>query len=658
MTLGARAVGALLLVLSILPLHSWLRAPDTGLAGAATADLVDVTRDFSIAGLMLLAAAALLLGRIWDRLAPALRGIAQRIIALNARTFAIGCAAIAALATIVFHYVVLNGQPNLIDTTAQLLHARFLAEGQLAAAPAAVSPFWHIQQTAVTPSGWLSQYPPAQVALLAIGTAIGTPALSGFIAAAAIAFLTARLGERLVDPLSARIGALLVAVSPFVIAHAGAFMSHATAAALILLAAHTAVRAEFRGSWLFITGAALGVLLLTRPLTAVTAGLVIVAFVIAQRTNAVASLLRLATGALPFALLLAWYNQHFFGSATSFGYDWTLGEQAGLGFGRDPWGNTYGPMQAIAYTSAELSALNLNLLESLLPAVMLIGLYLVFAPEVSRGEWLLIALATAPLFTHLFYWHHGLFMGPRMLNDYAPIWCLLFARSLIALYRMASDRAVLGYRARALYGSAALAGLAAMMILAPQRLASYAQPPARALTEIERLDHAVVFVHGSWEERIGMRLAASGMSLDSVETALRQNETCAVHHFMLQRAEGRPDSQLDLTPRATDLPRRVAVAPGSMMRAEQPISSADCVREVNADRFGVLDIGPLLLHGVLPGSMRRGRIVARDLGPELNAELIAKAGDRPVWLLSADAQNDRVLLEPYASGMQRLWAAP
>src|SRR5690606_21153830 len=84
-------------------------------------------------------------------------------------------------------------------------------------------------------------------------------------------------------------------------------------------------------------------------------------------------------GALPFLLALGAYNAYFFGSPTRFGYDHALGPTAGLGFGRDPWGNWYGPRQALGYTSSDLVALNLNLLETMVPAVVVVGLYLCLA---------------------------------------------------------------------------------------------------------------------------------------------------------------------------------------------------------------------------------------------------------------------------------------
>ena len=659
----AESIGIAFILLNLLPLHRLLARPETGLAGASTVELTDVNRDFSLAGFLFVLIGALLLGRVWPRLSPMLVRASFALRRVPERGFALGCAAFAFTAALAFNQFGLHGQPNLIDTVSQLLHARFLASGQLAAASASVSPFWHIQQTAVTPNGWLSQYPPGQVALLALGWLVGAPQLIGALMLGLVGYFSARLAIVLLpnDPLAARLGALMVASSPFLIAHAGAYMSHTTAAAFSLIAIYCAARAEYRGSALIAGGAALGLLFLTRPFTALTVGAVLAGFIgLDRRPGAAGAALRLVAGALPFALVQALYNRHFFGSPLRFGYEAALGPRAGLGWGTDPWGNAYGAIEALAYTGAEVSALSLNLLETLLPVVMVVGVYLLIAPRPSRGEWLLLAWACAPLVTHLFYWHHGLFMGPRMVNEYAPAWCLLFARALCTLYRVAPVRALAGYPVRSLVGAAALIGLGASLFLAPLRLSTFALRPARSLAAVAPVNQGIIFVHGGWEERIGMRLAAAGMRLDSVEAALRQNETCAVHQFALASAAQRAQLPgLDFEPRATDLPRRVLAGPGSPMRASTALTQS-CTREAYADRFGVLDLGPLLLHAALPAHplSRGARVIVRDLGPELNAELLANAGPHTAWLLTADARNDRVLLEPYAAGMARIWGRP
>src|SRR5690606_35601612 len=91
-------------------------------------------------------------------------------------------------------------------------------------------------------------------------------------------------------------------------------------------------------------------------------------------------------GALPLLMLLGAYNHYFFGKPWRFGYSAALGPATSLGFHQDPWGNWYGPLQALGYTSSDLVALNLSLLESPVPVVLIAGLFLALARQLTPGE--------------------------------------------------------------------------------------------------------------------------------------------------------------------------------------------------------------------------------------------------------------------------------
>jgi 4-amino-4-deoxy-L-arabinose transferase-like glycosyltransferase len=326
--------------------------------------------------------------------------------------------------------------------------------------------------------------------LLAAGLRAGAVWLVGPVMLAVTVLFTARAAERLFPaaPSIARLGTLFLAVSAFAIAHAGAYMNHTTAAAFATFALYAALRvSEGRPGWAAATGAALGALLATRPLSAAVVGVVLL-FVLAEdvrsKPGAVAMRLALvALGALPFVVALAAFNAHFFGSATRFGYEAALGPAGGLGFGIDPWGNAFGLAQAVAYTVAELHALSLFLLETPFPVVALIGVALAIAPPLTRGERVVAGLALLPLVANLAYWHHGLFMGPRMLNESAPAWCLLAAWAVVrTVQRVPPTHARTGaYSPRVFVTGALLAAAAAAVLLAPTRLAGYRMGKPEAL---------------------------------------------------------------------------------------------------------------------------------------------------------------------------------
>ena len=652
--------------LALMPAWKLLDSPSTGLAGAATVRIVEASGSLLRATLVLLLIPSLIAMRAVParRLDSAGEAVARVLLFLRWRVFALTLAGLAFAAATVFTVLVLRGQPNLVDAMAQLVQARYVAAGHLAGPGPETGAAWMVQQSLFTPAGWVSQYPPGHTLLLAAGMKLHAAWAVGPVMLALTVFFTTLAAARLLPsrPAAVRGGALLMALSPFLIAHAGAFMNHTTAAAFGAIALYGVARAEEEGGrWLLLAGGALGAMFATRPLSAVTLGLAIALWLWAGDARRMAVRLPvLALGALPFLAVVAMYNAHFFGSPTTFGYEAALGPAGGLGFGIDPWGNTYGITQALAWTSADLAALGAYLLETPVPAVAIVALWLVLAPRLERGEQLLAACALLPVATQLAYWHHGLFMGPRMLNESAPAWILLSVVAAVAVVRRIPERLEDAPAwsprmfAATLLGLAVLAGV---LVLSPMRLWSYAQRPLAPAVALEADSPAIVFVHGGWTSRLAMRLAASGMRLDSVETALRQNPTCAVQAYADGLRDGGRPPRLDFVPRASPLPAAAEISPGNRIRVGpgETILSGECGRQAAADRFGVIDVSPLLWLGDLPGLGDSGRAILRDLGPEANAVILAAYPRRRAWVLLTPEPDAPPRLVEYREAMKLLW---
>lgn len=674
-----RLLGLTLVVLTAVPLYRLLPHRETGLIGEGTAALSAVTAGVLWWGSLLVLIPAVLLARLirpqW--LEAGMTRAGELILRPGTGGFATVLALISGLLTLWCSLYLLEGKPNLIDAMAQLLHARYMAAGRLAGPALPEGVFWHIQNTIVTPNGWVSQYPPGHILLLAAGFRLGAVWAVGPVLTAVTVFFTTLVAERLLpaNRVVARLGSMLVAVSPFLIGLAGAYMNHIAAAAFGTLAIYLALRARTgRLLWSVATGAALAWTFGTRPLSALTFGAV-VAFGIwaggAERGRPalrqwLAWVLGACVGAAPFLVALGSYNAHFFGSPLRFGYSIALGPATGLGFHRDPWGNWYGPIEALTYTSTDLLALSLNLLETPIPAVLLIGVFIAIARRLSSGERIIMAWALLPVLANVFYWHHGLFMGPRMLHEVAPAWGLLTAVAAVGLMRpIPVDHYLFrsGYSSRVAVGSFLLIGGAVgILVLAPMRLLSYGggwQESAR-LTIEETGEPTLVFVHGGWSARAGMMLAAGGMRLDSVETALRQNSTCRVHDYAIALHSGQltgSGTVLDFTPRSRDLPQAVEISPGNKIRVEHGEELSErCRREIYADRHGVIDVAPLLWRGDLPGVPGRGALYVRDMGPELNEQLIRSYPERTPMVLYVTGAGDKPGLVPYDEGMSAIWA--
>jgi hypothetical protein len=378
----------------------------------------------------------------------------------------------------------------------------------------------------------------------------------------------------------------------------------------------------------------------------------------------------MAAGALPFLLLLFAYNRHFFGSGLVFGYQVAMGPQMRLGFLRDPWGNLYGLREAVAWTNADLMALGVNLFESPLSAVLVVGCFLALARRLAPGERVLAAWALLPVLANFFYWHHDNFMGPRMLHEAAPAWTFLFVTAAAGLVQLTPSRKVAGrYRPRAaVFGTVVIATAVGLLAMAPQRVLSYGGDRHDiARTPVPQLDEpALVFVHDAWPSRIAMTLVSAGYRLDLIETLMRQNTTCTMQRVADLVAAGDHNAaraliaRLDTVPRAASALPAVAIAPGAYIRVRdgEPLGP-DCLRQAHSNRHGILDIAPLLwradLHGVAGGS---GTLIARDLGPLRNAALIAAHPDRRAWIyMMPDTAAREPVLLPYDDGMRVLWGA-
>lgn len=677
-TYAFRVAGVVLLALVLLPVYRLLDRPDAGRFLRGSLAAAELSRSMLLLGSFIAIAVAILASRVLDPSAidRTLARLGKRLVAIPTPWFAGGLALIAAALTLAFSLVVLDGKPNLIDSMVQLVHARFIAAGHLAGPADQFLEFWQLPNSLVTPNGWVSQYPPGYLFFLAAGLRLGMVQLVGPFFAGLTVLFTALAAERLLreDTVTARLGAVMLCFSPFLMGLAGAFMNHIGAAAFTSASIYFAVRSRDDGRlrWALLTGAAVGGVFSIRPLTAVVAAAVVAVVWLANDSPAsglrIVSFLRRALAALvgisPVLAAVAAYNQHFFGSPLTFGYVASLGPLVGPGFHRDPTGALYGPVQALGFTSSDLVTFSLYLLETPIPAVLVAGLFLMLAKRFSVGVRVIAIWALLPVAANALYWHHGIFMGPRMLNESAPPWALLTAIAAIGLVRLIPSERMWGnYSPRAaLTLTFALSWMAGLLYLGPQRLASYGGQWMERSLEVPRGDRPLlVFVHGAWTGRVAMRLVAHGMRLDSLEAAIRQNTTCDSHNYSLwyssraaDRAREAPPLDFSFVPR--NPPPQVRIAAGDDIRAKPGVPlSRECLREVASDTLGIVDVGPLLWQGDLPGLGGEGPMFVRDMGPEANARLIQKYPERVPAVLLRPRDDQPPKLFPYAEGMNLLW---
>lgn len=623
---GRRLMGLLLILLVALPAF-WLLDP-----GDLRQNLVRTGGQaaylFTWAGAALCVVLAAAVGRLTrgrvQRLFGALSDALERPPGAAA---ALGVGLLGAILTVLASHLFFDGRSILNDASVQLVQARYFAAGRLAGPVLEHPEFWSVQFMVLTPAGWVSQYPPAHALVLAGGFLLGAPWVAMGLVSFALGAAAAASFERLLPNRVglARGAALASVVSPLLLGLSAGYMNHATLAALAACALYLALRAEEGGvAWAVAAGATMGAAVATRPLTGLLIGSVVTLGVwSSSERRSPGWLLRRCgawvLGGLPFAVGFGLFNQRFFGSPVTLGYLAATGPSHGLGFHEDPWGRYYGPLQAVGNTSAELVALGRDLLGTPFPIVAAVGLFLLLVRRLTRGERLIAAWALLPTLASALYWHHDLVFGPRMLGEAVPAWCALILIAAVALARRGGGG----------WTSETVAALALTVTVVGIGWGSWTRlgQHARRLgphPDVEAGGPSLAFVHESWTDRLGARLASRGVRLDSVRTLLGRYHPCQLQAAL----EGRSPTEM----------------------------SEQCRREEASDRLGWLGITDLLWLGDLPGIGGTGPMWVRDLGPEANRRLLEAYPDRVPLFALPDRRGDNWRTVPYEMGMERLWS--
>jgi hypothetical protein len=315
-----RILALALLALVLLPWYMLVGARGAGPAVDQTLRLGDLYFSNGWLAALLTVAGAVLLSRLIPlRMGTALWKRAHATLLRPGSTaLAVGLGVLAAAIAVWVSVGVLSAKPALLDGVAQLVQARYVASGSLAGPPLADAEFWQFQFMVETERGWVSQYPPAFPVLLGVAQRLGVVWLVGPMLLGVAVAITTLIAERLLpnDRVVARLGAMLVAISPVLIFHAASYMNHVLALALSVIAIYASLRAMDGGwSWSVLSGAALGGMLATRPYAAVIVGaLAVVGVWFLLRERPVARWLRYVAGTIAGAAPLG-SSAHRFASA-------------------------------------------------------------------------------------------------------------------------------------------------------------------------------------------------------------------------------------------------------------------------------------------------------------------------------------------------------
>lgn len=321
--------------------------------------------------------------------------------------------------------------PHLEDEMAYIFQARVFARGALWAPPPPDTHAFFTPFVLVVNGHWVGKYPVGWPLVLGLGEALGAgwlvnPVLAGLTAALAYA-----LGRDLFDRQVGALAGLLAAVSPFFLILAGTYMSHTAGGLWVALLLWAWRRVEMareasasgRG-WAALGGGALGMLALTRPLTAVAIGApfaVVLAARLTRRPAGWRDLLRmywpLAAVALGLALLQPLWLWVTTGSPTTNLYT-MVWEYDRIGFGPDIGRFGHTPAEGLSTAWHDLKLWSSDLFGwhhlSWIPVTLGLGLGLLGHPP-GRREWVLLLAGTfvSLVLFHVAYWIGASLYGPR-----------------------------------------------------------------------------------------------------------------------------------------------------------------------------------------------------------------------------------------------------
>ena len=345
---------------------------------------------------------------------------------------------------------VLERIPHVQDSVTYLFQAETLALGRLWV-PAPAIPEFFAQEFILARDGmWFGKYTPGWPLLLALGVLADAPWLVSPVLAAITVTLTYLAGRRMYGGGVAALAAILMLFSPFFLLMSGEMMAHPAGLLWTTTLLYAAVVIWQRGdglgsqrsdapgwqrghalAWL-LAGLALGMLFITRQLTALGVGLAPLIVLGLAGLRAPRLLPRYAAlflvGAAPPIAYLLYVNTVFTGSPLGNTYElwWDFDR---IGFG--PTVGMHGGhdlANGLANTFANLQELLRHLHGW--PAYLTLALAFVPVAVASRNrwDWMLLGSAAGLILAYVFYWADGIMYGPRYYYESLTALTLLTAR--------------------------------------------------------------------------------------------------------------------------------------------------------------------------------------------------------------------------------------
>ena len=364
------------------------------------------------------------------------------------RRLALAGALLAALAASLYISVALfDRAPTIYDGMSYYFQAKTFAAGLLAAPKPLVPKSFPLPFTVLRDDKWFSMYTPGTALMLMPGFRLGVPWLVEPLLAIAAIALTYGFARRQFGTSTALMAAILMASSPFLHLQSGTYMSHVPGMfwAAVLLYGATRYRERPAIDWATMVAVALGMLFLTREMSAILYALVLGPVLLRrvygawwEKTRSPRRLLGdavLVLGCLAiFAGAYLAYNQTLTGSAqllprvlfSATENRYGFGEEIGF-YGRHTLGG--------GLINADEALTSLTIILFGWPFYVSLGCLLLPFLLRRAQSWDLIygAITASFILAYIGLYYHGIAYGPRYYFDALPALVLLTARGIVAL---------------------------------------------------------------------------------------------------------------------------------------------------------------------------------------------------------------------------------
>ncbi|MCK5011066.1 MAG: glycosyltransferase family 39 protein [Deltaproteobacteria bacterium] len=341
------------------------------------------------------------------------------------------------LITAIIAYTVLDHIPHVLDSIAQLFHAKIFKMGKLYASLPPHKEFFDYAHV-INDAKWYSQYPPGHSLLLMMGLFVGAPWLIGPLLGTLSLFVFYLLVKEIYgDHQTTYLSSLFLLLSPFFLFMSSSYMNHNSTMFFIVLFLYSYSRifSSNSSTHALTSGLSLGYAINIRPLTALAIGFPFICNLIIhaykKREIKTRNVLVFFTGLSLMLLLLLLYNDLTNGSPFLFGYQ---EKYQTLGFiGNAQGGPPHTLKGGVINTSNNLIGLNQYLFEWPVPSLIFIFILFSIPIRKSRWDWLFFYSSLSLVVSHFFYYHQDYIFGPRFYYSLMPFMIVLTVRGFLGI---------------------------------------------------------------------------------------------------------------------------------------------------------------------------------------------------------------------------------